>query len=160
MKKIFLFILLLTATFATAQPPATRNPKPATTALATVVSDSVAIRATVLNYIEGYYTGDAKRMTKALHPELAKRIIVQDSTGTAMVKNMGATELIYITGKRAKQKDTTGIPLKTDIVIYDIYKNVATVKVTTNKFGFIDYLHLAKVNGEWKIVNVLWEFNG
>ena len=23
--------------------------------------------------------------------------------------------------------------------------------------GWIDYMHLAKWNGEWKIVNVLWE---
>ena len=23
---------------------------------------------------------------------------------------------------------------------------------------YVDYLHLAKFNGEWKIVNVIWEF--
>jgi len=45
-----------------------------------------------------------------------------------------------------------------DVTIYDIYNKVATVKVVTNKFRFIDYLHLGKFNGEWKIVNVLWEF--
>ena len=24
---------------------------------------------------------------------------------------------------------------------------------------YVDYLHLAKHNGQWKIVNVLWELN-
>ncbi len=23
--------------------------------------------------------------------------------------------------------------------------------------GWIDYLHVARINGQWKIVNVLWE---
>ncbi|WP_408608757.1 nuclear transport factor 2 family protein [Alkaliphilus serpentinus] len=27
------------------------------------------------------------------------------------------------------------------------------------KSEYIDYLHLAKVNDEWVIVNVLWDFN-
>ena len=46
--------------------------------------------------VEGWYTGDAARMERALHPELAKRI-------------------------------------------------------------WIDYMHMAKWNGRWVIVNVLWE---
>ncbi|HLE32869.1 MAG TPA: nuclear transport factor 2 family protein [Bacteroidota bacterium] len=37
----------------------------------------------------------------------------------------------------------------------DIYNNTASVKAIMS--GWIDYLHVAKWNGEWKIVNVLWE---
>ena len=33
-------------------------------------ADSAAIRATALDYIEGWYTGDPVRMERALHPEL------------------------------------------------------------------------------------------
>src|SRR4051812_14973787 len=40
-------------------------------------ADSAAIKATALDYIEGWYTGDAERMERALHPELAKRIVYQ-----------------------------------------------------------------------------------
>ncbi|HEV7836602.1 MAG TPA: nuclear transport factor 2 family protein, partial [Gemmatimonadaceae bacterium] len=38
-------------------------------------ADSVAIRQTALDYIQGWYAGDAARMERALHPELAKRIV-------------------------------------------------------------------------------------
>ena len=36
-------------------------------------AEEAAIRATVLDYVQGWYDGDAARMERALHPELAKR---------------------------------------------------------------------------------------
>ena len=38
-------------------------------------ADSAAIRATALDYIEGWYSNDASRMERALHPKLAKRMM-------------------------------------------------------------------------------------
>ena len=38
-------------------------------------ADSAAIRTTALDYIEGWYEGSSERMERALHPELAKRIV-------------------------------------------------------------------------------------
>jgi hypothetical protein len=120
-------------------------------------NDTLAIKEAVLNYIEGYYKADQKRMQKALHPELAKRIVFKDSSGS-MIRHMGATELLFST---ARNKNANVLnpdkPFSADIRIFDIFNKVASVKVTTNKFKFIDYLHLAKVDGEWKIINVLWE---
>jgi ribosomal protein L31 len=126
---------------------------------AQTVTDTMAIKETVLNYIEGFYASDQERMTKAIHPELSKRLIVKDSTGNTMLQNTGSSQLIYST-KRNRNTMTLnpGKPFLAEVIIYDIYNNVATVKVTTNKFKFIDYLHLGKFNGEWKIVNVLWEY--
>jgi len=36
-------------------------------------SDEAAIAAIALDYFEGWFDGDAVRMRRALHPELAKR---------------------------------------------------------------------------------------
>jgi hypothetical protein len=143
MKKILFAVLLLISGMARAQSK----------------GDSAAIKETVLNYIEGFYNADWQRMTKALHPELMKRIIIKDSLGNTMLQNMGASTLIYYT-RKAKNNNTMnpGQPFKADIIIYDIYNNVATVKASTNKFKFIDYIHLGKFGEEWKIVNVLWEY--
>src|SRR5579871_584940 len=52
--------------------------------------DSSAVRATVTNYIEAYYTGDARRMKQTLHPHYLKHIIhadipVREKTGAEMV---------------------------------------------------------------------------
>jgi Putative lumazine-binding len=38
-------------------------------------SDETAIRATITDYIEGYYTGDAGRMERSLHPHYLKHTI-------------------------------------------------------------------------------------
>jgi len=43
------------------------------------------------------------------------------------------------------------------MTILDIYHQIATVKVIS--FDFVDYCHVVKYNGEWKIINLLWDKN-
>jgi hypothetical protein len=38
-------------------------------------TDAAAVRSTVTNYIEAYYTGDAARMQQTLHPHYLKHMI-------------------------------------------------------------------------------------
>jgi len=58
--------------------------------------------------------------------------------------------------KGEKNESVENGKLEVTITILDIFENIATVKATTEYFPFIDYCHLGKVNGEWKIINVLW----
>jgi len=118
-------------------------------------ADTTAIKEAVMNYIEGYYTADGDRMEKALHPDLAKRVVFTNKNGQSWVQGMTAMSLYQYT----KNKDDESVEhgkLKADIEIYDIFGNIATVKAVTEYFDFIDYCQLGKVNGEWKIINVLW----
>lgn len=39
--------------------------------------------------------------------------------------------------------------------ILDLYQNAGAARITMA--GWVDYLQLAKVDGRWVIVNVLWE---
>lgn len=72
---------------------------------------------------------------------------------------MGTSALIYYTRRNKNTNELNpGKPFIADIIIYYIYNNVATVEAVTNKFRFIDYIHLGKFGEEWKIVNVLWEY--
>jgi hypothetical protein len=41
------------------------------------------------------------------------------------------------------------------VTILDVYENAASVKIVAS--DWIDYLHVARWNGSWRIVNVLWE---
>lgn len=117
--------------------------------------DSTAIRQVALNYIEGWYEGNAERMEKALHPELAKRIVTTDAkNGRSRLGQMSAMTLTQST-RNGGGKDTPKEEQQKDVTILDIYRNSASAKIIAS--GWIDYLHLAKWNGEWKIVNVLWE---
>jgi hypothetical protein len=118
-------------------------------------SDEDAIKVTALNYIEGWYEGDAARMESALHPELAKRMISTDpKTGHSQFNHMGAMQLVQNTRHGGGNKTPKDQQLK-EITILDRYNNAAVVKIVAS--GWIDYLEVAKFNGQWRIINVLWE---
>jgi hypothetical protein len=91
--------------------------------------DSAEIRSAALDYIQGWYTADAARMERALHPELAKRMVQEDpKSQKSVLDQMGAKQLVQYTREG-------GVIAK----------------------DWVDYLHLARWNGRWQIVNVLWE---
>ena len=124
-------------------------------ARAQTAADSSAIRATALDYVEGWYQGDGERMARAVHPELVKRIVVSDTaTKRSVIQNMGATALVN-GARRGWGKDTPSDRRQKDVTILDIYGNAASVKAVMA--DWIDYLQVAKVDGRWVIVNVLWE---
>src|SRR5438309_10140110 len=117
--------------------------------------DNAAITKTALDYIEGWYAGDAMRMEHALHPELAKRMISTDPrTGRSQFNHMGAMALVQRTREGGGKKTPPDRQLK-EITILDRYNNAAVVKIVAS--DWIDYLEIGKFNGDWKIINVLGE---
>ncbi len=116
-------------------------------------ADATAIKQTALDYIEGWYEGNPERMERALHPELAKRI-VRTNQGNSRLDQMSAMSLVQGT-RRGGGKNTPAEKQQKDVTILDVYENAASVKVVAS--DWIDYLHMARFNGRWVIVNVLWE---
>jgi putative lumazine-binding protein len=119
-----------------------------------VDKDREAIKQTALNYVEGWYEGNAERMERALHPELAKRIVRTSPEGWSRLDQMGAMALVQGT-KRGGGKEIPKEKQQKDVIILDVFENAASVKAVMA--DWIDYMHLAKSNGRWVIVNVLWE---
>ncbi len=125
----------------------------ATPVFAQTSADSAAIRATALDYIQGYYEGNTERMERALHPSLAKRIVVERGS-EILVQNMTAEQLIDIT----RRGGGTSMPVserRSDVQITSLFGNAATVRIDAT--GWVDFLHVGKVDGRWVIINVLWE---
>jgi len=123
---------------------------------AQAAADSAGIRQAALDYIDGYYTGDGARMERAVHPELAKRIVRTNEQGRSQLGQMSAMTLVMAT-RAGGGKDTPMAERRDDVTILDIYQNAASAKIYAS--GWVDYLHLAKWNGRWVIVNVLWELH-
>ena len=116
--------------------------------------DAELIKQAALDYIEGWYEGNAERMERALHPELAKRIVRPDARGRSNLGQQSAMTLVQNT-RMGAGKDTAKEKQQKDVTVLDIFGNAASAKVVAS--DWIDYLHLAKWNGRWVIVNVLWE---
>ena len=117
-------------------------------------ADSAGIRAAALDYIEGWYAGDAERMERALHPELAKRVVTTLPSGRSVLEQMSAATLIGYT-RLGGGRNTPVERQRKDVRILDIFEGAATARV--DAADWVDYLQLARWNGQWKIVNVLWE---
>lgn len=117
-------------------------------------ADSAAIRQTALDYAEGWYAADAARMERALHPELAKRRVATDPQGRSRIGQMSAMSLVQGTAQGGG-RDTPADRRRTGVRILDVFEGAASVRVDMD--GWIDYMHLARWNGRWVIVNVLWE---
>lgn len=135
------------------------------TVFAQTPNDSIQIKETVLNYLEGMETNKPERIEKAMHPDLAKRTIEKNKEGIEYPANMSAASLIaYSKGFDFtlfyKADIDPNEALKSEVTIYDISNGIASVKAETNKFEFVDYIHLGKLNGEWKIINILWAMTG
>ena len=118
--------------------------------------DKEAINKTILNYIEGWYEGNAERMAEALHPELTKKgVQTLPQTGGTLLSYASTTNMVEYTkaGFGKLPAEERGIKVE----ILDVYNEIATAKAVSAKF--IDYIHLVKYNGQWKILNVIWEKN-
>lgn len=113
------------------------------------------IRRVALDYGEGWYEGDATRMERALHPELAKRMIFTNpKTGRSRLNDQGAITLVQNT-RAGGGKNAPGEDRHSEVTVFEVFENSAVAKVDGPEW--VDYLHLAKWNGRWVIVNVLWE---
>ena len=113
------------------------------------------VRQAVLDYVEGVYEVAPERIERSVHPDLAKRgfFVKKGETGYSP-HTMTFQQLVDL----AKSYNKDGHVKKDapkEIVIYDISDQTASIKLTA-VWG-IDYMHLAKYEGRWKIVNVLWQ---
>ena len=93
-------------------------------------------------------------MERAVHPDLAKRIVNTDQRGRNVLGHQSAMTLVQNT-RRGGGKETPAAQQRKDVRILDVFGNTASVRVDAS--GWIDYMHIAKWNGRWVIVNVLWE---
>src|SRR6185295_7895156 len=118
MKAIRLGLVLTLLTFASVASAQTPAPN----------ANDAAIKQTALDYIEGWYEGNAERMEKALHPELAKRIVrTNPQNNRSSLGQMSAMSLVQ--GTRAGGgKDTPKEKQQKDVTILDVFENAACVK--------------------------------
>jgi len=126
----------------------------ATTAWSQADADREAIKRTALNYAEGWYEGNAEKMESALHPDLAKRIARSNDKGQTRLDQMSAMSLVQGT-RSGYGKQTPKEEQQKDVTVLDVLGGAATVKLEMR--DWVDYMHIARSNGKWVIVNVLWE---
>jgi hypothetical protein len=114
--------------------------------------DASAVRSTVTNYIEAYYTGNAAQMEQTLHPHYLKQKIhgdipVREQTGADLVQATRSGEGTHLTQAERREQ----------ITVLDVAGNIASAKLVTP--GWTDYMTLTRIDGEWKILSVVQRFD-
>jgi Putative lumazine-binding len=118
-----------------------------------VLGDEDAVRLVVMDYVEGWFEGDAGRMERALHPELVKRCRGIEGDDPDALETLSAREMIGATadgeGRREDAADRR-IEIRID------YQGGGVASVQCWCHRYIDLLQLIDMPGGWKIVNAAW----
>ena len=117
------------------------------------MEDKDAVVATVNDYFEGWFDGDAERMQRALHPALAKTGIRVDTSGETLTESMGAQDMIGWT-REGQGVARRPADFSFEVTVNEIYQHIATVTVHSTVYR--EYLHLAKTSQGWKILNAMY----
>lgn len=124
-------------------------------ASAGAAGEEAAVRAAVLDYVEGVYEVDPARIERSVHPELAKRGFGRREAAEPYreipMTFEGLVELAAGYNKDGHIPDDA----PKEVIVYEVLDQTASIKLVA-EWG-IDYMHLAKYDGRWKIVNVLWQ---
>lgn len=112
-----------------------------------------AIENTAYDYVDGQLEGDAARVARALHPDLAKRAVKPSPDETLGLRRMTKEELVDLTrrGVLKTPKENWDRSVK----VLDIAGDAAVARVETP--WFVDYFHLGRFGDRWVIVNAMWQ---
>ncbi len=113
----------------------------------------VAIRTAVMDYVEGWYEGDAERMNRCLHPRLAKRALKASEPG--FIDLTKDDMMGYTRAGKGLEAPRDKLYYKVDIL--DVYEGITMVRAES--YEYVDYVQLVNQNGQWLIVNVLYTAN-
>jgi hypothetical protein len=127
----------------------------ATDRVAAQKADRAAVEQAALDYVEALYNADPTRIERSVHPQLTKRGFWRENAtlpwGPQQTMTYEQLMTLAKTWNADKKRDTS---IK-KIDVFDVLDQTATAKVTA-MWG-VDYLHLAKYDGRWKIINIVWQ---
>ena len=112
------------------------------------------VRAATSDYIEGWFDGDAARMERALHPELAKRCRGIEGDDPDALETLSATEMIDATADGEGQREDAP-DRQIEIEIEYLSGDIASVTCLCHRY--VDLLQLIRMPEGWRIVNAVWE---
>ena len=122
----------------------------------TAAAEKEAVRAAAMDYLDALYQAKPELIARSVHPDLSKRGYYRKQGATEFTNAPMSYQQLYDLaatwnkdGKRAVDKAPK------EVVVYEVLNQTASAKVTA--LWGIDYMHLAKYDGKWKIVNILWQ---
>ena len=117
--------------------------------------DAAAIEACLRDYFEGWFDGDAVRMDRALHPELAKHALGQDANRSDRLDLTTRDEMVEATRQAlGRQRDQPDRAIRIEIA--SVSGDIASAIV--HSAVYVEYALLARTSTGWRITSTLWRW--
>lgn len=118
-------------------------------------TDFKLVKAAIEDYVMALYETAPERIERSVDPTLRK-IGYNDYNGESYDNQSMTYEQLYdLAGKWNKDGQNANAKSQKKIDIYEVNDRTASAKLTA-KWG-IDFMHLSKVDGHWKIMNIMWQ---
>ena len=116
--------------------------------------DTKAVTRAVQDYVEAFYQARPELIERSVAAELTKFGYWRNESGEYAGMGMTYEEAMSL-ADRWNKDGRQGDDLTFEIEIFDVADQTAAAKLTA-KWG-IDYMHLSKVDGKWRIRHVMWQ---
>lgn len=115
-----------------------------------------AVAAAAMDYLVALYEAKPELIARSVHTDLSKRGYYKKKGETTFTSApMTYQQLFDLAGTWNKDGKRPVATAPKEVVVYEVLNQTASAKVTA--LWGIDYMHLAKYDGKWKIVNILWQ---
>ena len=119
-------------------------------------AEKEAVGAAAMDYLVALYEAKPELIARSVHTDLAKRGYFRKKGETTFSNApMSYQQLYDLAGTWNKDGKRPVATAPKEVVVYEVLNQTASAKVTA--LWGIDYMHLAKYDGKWKIVNILWQ---
>lgn len=118
--------------------------------------DATLVRRAALDYVEALYEAKPERIERSVHEKLVKYgFWRKDRSAPYVGESMTKQELSALAktwNAKGNRADARSVK---EVVVFDVLDQTAVAKVTA-VWG-VDHLQLAKFDGKWQIVHILWQ---
>jgi hypothetical protein len=120
-------------------------------------ADRRGVQAAILDYVEGVYEVQPERIARSVHPSLHKQgMVSRDGKAYAGPMPMNYEQLHSLAASwNLDNKNADPKTAPKTVEVYDVQDATAIAKLTA-VWG-TDYFLLAKLDGKWMIMQVLWQ---
>jgi hypothetical protein len=124
-----------------------------TLALAQNGTDERGVRQAALDYVTAVYESKPELIERSVARDLTKHGFMRQKDGTYRRGRMSYEDLLQVAREwNADRKQDTSIK---EVQILHVMDHTAAALVKAS-WG-VDYMQLAKLDGSWKILNIVWQ---
>ena len=115
--------------------------------------DRAAVHQAALDYVTAVYESKPELIERSVSRDLTKHGFMRQKDGSYRRSPMTYQELVSVAKEwNANKKQDVSIK---EVKVGEVFDQTATAMVRAS-WG-IDFMQLAKIDGQWKILNIVWQ---